>query len=128
MLRTFKIIDTSAAAATSVGLAPLLSAAAEQPSPVAPESVSPGSDLESGRAAAIGHDLRLADAQAAGRLRIEAVTPVVEKRPRSELEVCFAGTRNRTGSARLRSRGRAATVVPGEGIRISPPRERRRSI
>jgi streptogrisin C len=121
MSRKFTVLGVAAVAATAVGLTPLLSFAADRPSPAAAPSVSPGPGLAPGMNAAMRRDLNLTDAQIAGRLRTEASAPTVEKRLHAKLGPSFAGAWIPTGSEHLMvavTTVAAAAVVRSEGADV----------
>ncbi len=100
MSRPYKAIAVATAAIAAVGLAPLVSFAAEAPSPAAP-AARPAPDLAPGMLAAMRRDLKLTDDQIAARLRTEAAAPVIEKRLRAALGKAFGGAWIPSGGSRL---------------------------
>ncbi|MET8090482.1 RICIN domain-containing protein [Micromonospora sp. NPDC005220] len=121
MSRTFKVLGVAAVAATAVGLTPLLSFAGDRPTPAAAATIAPGHGPEPGMKTAMRRDLKLSDAQIAGRLRTEASAPTVDRRLRAKLGTSFAGAWIPAGSPRLTvavTTAAAAAVVRGEGADV----------
>ena len=118
MSRTLKVLGLTAVAVTAIGLTPLLSFAGDRPNPATAATVARGPGLDPGLSAAMRRDLKLSDAQVAGRLRTEASASTVERRLQARLGTSFAGAWIPAGSPHLTvavTTAASATVVDGEG-------------
>ena len=103
MARPYRWITVAAVAVAAVGLTPLLSFAADTPSPApyprvdVPQTL----DLPAGVVAAMKRDLKLTDTQIAERLRTEAAAPVVQQRLKAKLGKAYGGAWIKKGDERL---------------------------
>ena len=117
-----KAVLVGALTVTLVGLTPLVSYAADQPTPAAPSAAGAGRfDMAPGMLAAMRRDLKLTDDQIATRLATEAAAPVVQKRLQSKLGSAYAGAWIPAGGSRLTvavTDAKQAALVKAEGADV----------